>query len=123
MDETLNDYERILLKGWEYTYHKGQLTLWLLIAVQKAPKYMGEIQSFLQKTTHGTVMPDEKSLYRTLRRLTEASMISYKEIASPLGPKKKVYSLTKTGKSVLGAFIERNIRSLYVTGENRKLFS
>src|SRR4051812_33128358 len=110
----LNKYERTLLEGWEEVHKRGQLTLWILLALKEGPKHMTSIKQFISKTTNGLVAADDKSLYRALRRYHKAEMLDYKLRASKNGgPELKIYSLTDTGQKVLGCFIERNITSLF----------
>ena len=37
-----------LLLSWENTYKKGQLTLWIFMALQEDQKYVEEIKSFIE---------------------------------------------------------------------------
>src|SRR4051812_46916709 len=97
----LNDYEQKLLAGWEDVYKKGQLNLWILLALKEAPKHMADIKQAMADLTDGTVSADDKSMYRALRRYTEAELVGYTFRPSPNGPDLKVYELTDTGRNVL----------------------
>ena len=57
-----------LLLSWENTYKKGQLTLWIFMALQENKKYVDEIKSFIEKKSNGTISCEEQSLYRALRK-------------------------------------------------------
>jgi PadR family transcriptional regulator PadR len=118
----LDDYERKLLEGWEEVHKRGQLTLWILLALKNGPKHMSDIKDFIHKTTHGTLTADDKSMYRALRRYTDAEMLDFSNQPSENGgPELKIYRLTPIGKNVLDQFIKRNITSLYF-GKNKELF-
>ncbi|SZD74185.1 Uncharacterised protein [Candidatus Ornithobacterium hominis] len=63
-DKKLNE----LLLSWENTYKKGQLTLWIFMALQESKKYVDEIKNFIEKKSDGTISCEEQSLYRALRK-------------------------------------------------------
>ena len=44
-DKKLNE----LLLSWENTYKKGQLTLWIFMALQESKKYVDEIKTSLKR--------------------------------------------------------------------------
>jgi PadR family transcriptional regulator, regulatory protein PadR len=109
----LSDYEQTLLSGWEDVYKKAQLTLWLLVALREGEKYMAEIKIFVEQVTHGLISPDDKSMYRALRRLTAGDVIAFRERPAKRGPDHKVYALTPDGTLVLAQFLKRNIIDVY----------
>lgn len=109
----MDRYEQQLLHGWESVFKKGQLTLWILLALKDGPKFMPDIKAFALQATHGVVDADEKSLYRALRRFTEAEMVTYTTEANSNGPDRKRYRLTDTGRRVLDAFMKRNIVDIF----------
>ena len=115
------DLESVLLSGWEDVYLKSQLTLWLLISLKEGDKHMAEIKTFIASATNQVLSPDNKSMYRSLRRLTAGQMIDYRQRPAKSGPDYKVYSLTKAGKSVLATFLERNITAVYYNPKIRNL--
>lgn len=112
MIDTLTEYENQLLGGWEEIYKRGQLTLWILIALLDGPKHMSEIKDYIEVHTNNMLTADDQSMYRALRRYTEAELVSYKSLQSTNGPDKKIYSITATGENVLRQFIARNIATL-----------
>lgn len=102
-----------LVAEWDDVYKKGQLSLWVLLAVADGKKYAAEITDFMSHTTNGTFEVKEQSLYRALRRFTHMNLVSITEEESPnSGPKRKYYSLTPEGKMVLGQFISLHITPL-----------
>ncbi|HMR85108.1 MAG TPA: hypothetical protein PKE30_18310, partial [Niabella sp.] len=58
----------LLLSSWEETYKKGQLTLWIFLALQNDKKYVDEIKSFVEEKSKNTMTCEEQSLYRVLRK-------------------------------------------------------
>jgi PadR family transcriptional regulator PadR len=73
----LNNYEQTLLTGWEDLYKKGQLSMWILLALKDGPKSMNDIKKFINHVIHGHLNTDDKSMYRTLRRFAQAEIIEF----------------------------------------------
>ncbi len=40
--------QKELLNAWEETYKKGQLTLWIFLALKEGPKYVNELQETIE---------------------------------------------------------------------------
>lgn len=108
-DKILND----LLEGWEDVYKKGQLTLWVLLAVRDAPRHTKEINDFITDTTNAKFSVDSNSLYRALKRYEKAELIKHELKPGNAGPDLKVYTLTDLGSALLDQFIQRNVVSVY----------
>ena len=117
----LDKYEQKLLNGWEDVAKKGQLTLWIMLALKDGPKHMSEIKVFIDTATNGTMSADDQSMYRALRRYYDAEMITYIQASGKGGPDLKIYSLTQVGSKILHQFIQRNIVSVFFTSEVKKL--
>ena len=98
-----------LLNAWEETYKKGQLTLWIFLALKEGPKYVNELQETIKQFTKGTIRAEEQSLYRTLRKFYHLKMVDFSSGKGHKGPDRKYYHLTPLGQSLLQSFIERNI--------------
>ena len=98
-----------LLNAWEETYKKGQLTLWIFLALKEGPKYVNELQETIESFSNGTIRAEEQSLYRTLRKFYHLKMVDYSSGKGHKGPDRKYYHLTSLGQSLLESFIERNI--------------
>lgn len=118
----LSDYEHKLLAGWDEVLKKGQLTLWIMIALYEGPKHMAEIKSYINAVTNGTLSADDKSMYRALRRYNDAEMIGFTNEPGDNGPDRKVYQLTDTGKAVLSGFVSRNIVPVFYKPMVKELF-
>lgn len=118
----LSKYESTLLQGWEEVHKKGQLSLWILLALKDGAKHMASIKTFIERSTNKTISADDQSMYRALRRFDKGEMISFSTQPSESGPDKKVYELTQTGRQVLDSFIERNIEKVFFKPANKKLF-
>jgi PadR family transcriptional regulator PadR len=116
----LDNYEQKLLDGWEEVFKKGQLTLWIMLALKDGPKHMTDIKQFIYHATNGTLSADDKSMYRALRRYYDAEMLDFTTKSSK-GPDLKIYSLTKIGSSVLDSFVERNITRVFYKPQIKEL--
>ncbi len=102
-----------LVTDWDEVYKKGQLTLWVLLAILDGKKYAQEITVFMNQATNGHLNVKEQSLYRALRRFTSLGLVSVSKEASPGGgPDRKYYRLTETGRAVLQKFITMHIEPL-----------
>jgi len=98
-----------LLNAWEETYKKGQLTLWIFLALKEGPKYVNELQETIERFSKGTIRAEEQSLYRTLRKFYHLKMVDFSSGKGHKGPDRKYYHLTPLGQSLLQSFVERNI--------------
>ncbi len=98
-----------LLKAWEETYKKGQLTLWIFLSLKEGPKYVTQIQESITRFSNGTIQAEEQSLYRTLRKFYHLKMVDFSTGKGHKGPDRKYYQLTRMGQSLLHDFVERNI--------------
>ncbi len=117
----LDDYERKLLEGWEEVFKKGQLTLWIMLALKDGPKHMAEIKKFIHQSTNGTLSADDKSLYRALRRYYDVEFVDFMNQPGKNGPDLKVYSLTRVGRKVTDEFSKRNIIDVFYKPETKAL--
>jgi DNA-binding PadR family transcriptional regulator len=104
---------KTLLSAWEETYKKGQLTLWIFFALQDGRKYVDEIKSFVERTSKKTMLCEEQSLYRALRKYEHIGVVQYETGAGNKGPERKYYSLTALGEELFRQFVERNIHLFY----------
>jgi PadR family transcriptional regulator PadR len=119
----LSKYEQTLLEGWEEVHKRGQLTLWILLALKDGPKHMNNIKQFISEATDNAVSADDKSMYRALRRYSDAEMIDFTAQPSKNGgPDLKIYKLTEIGRNVLEQFIQRNVVSLFINQSKKELF-
>jgi DNA-binding PadR family transcriptional regulator len=117
----LDEYEQKLLEGWEDVYKKGQLKLWILLALKDGAKYMPAIKEFIATSTNGILEADDKSMYRALRQYDHAEIVTFQLDPNDQGPDRKSYMLTETGFKVLEAFIQRNITDIYFAEATKKL--
>lgn len=109
----LDDYEKKLLEGWEDVFKKGQLTLWIMLALKDGPKHMSEIKQFIYQATNGTLSADDQSMYRALRRYYDTELVDFKQEPGKGGPDLKIYSLSEVGAKVLDNFTKRNILDVF----------
>jgi PadR family transcriptional regulator PadR len=109
------DYKNIdaLVSEWDDVYKKGQLSLWVLLALSDGDKFAADIADFMLEATGQFFEVKEQSLYRALRRFKAMDMVDVTEVDSPSGgAKRKTYSLTPTGRIVLGKFVGMHILPL-----------
>ena len=98
-----------LLDAWEATYKKGQLTLWVLMALRDRPRYAEEIRTFVVETSEGTMSCEPQSLYRLLRKFRHLGVLDHETRAGDRGPDRKYYTLTPLGDALFERFVQRNI--------------
>jgi DNA-binding PadR family transcriptional regulator len=109
-----------LLEAWEETYKKGQLTLWVFLALKDSAKYVEEIKEFVETESNHTMKCEEQSLYRNLRKYKHIDVVDFTNQKGNKGPDRKYYFLTKLGKELLEGFIQRNI-NLFIHGKINEL--
>lgn len=119
----LTDYEQRLLEGWEEVFKKGQLTMWIMLALKDGPKHMAEIKQFIADSTIGSLSADDQSMYRALRRYNDAEMINFTTTPGDGGPDRKVYALSTIGVRVLDVFTKHNIVDVFYKPSIRKLIT
>ena len=98
-----------LLNAWEETYKKGQLTLWVFLALKEERKCVEEIKEFVERMSEGTMSCEEQSLYRNLRKFQHLEIVAYESKKVSKGPDRKYYYMTETGEELFKRFVERNI--------------
>lgn len=120
--QTYEKFEQNIISTWEEVFKKGQLTMWILLALKNGQKHMGAIKEFIDNATNKTMAADDQSMYRALRRFLQMELVDYQEEPSDQGgPARKVYSLTETGARVLQKFVNRNIAGIFYKPEIIKL--
>lgn len=98
-----------LLNAWEETYKKGQLTLWVFLALREGRKCVEDIKEFVERMSEGTMSCEEQSLYRNLRKFQHLDIVAYESRKVSKGPDRKYYYLTEMGERLFKRFVERNI--------------
>lgn len=104
---------RELLDSWEETYKKGQLTLWIFLALQEDRKYVDEIKDFVVRKSGGAITCEEQSLYRALRKYEQIDVLDFELRKGNKGPDRKYYYLTDLGQELFSLFVKRNIKLFY----------
>jgi PadR family transcriptional regulator PadR len=89
-----------LLNSWEETYKKGQLTLWIFLALQEDKMYVDEIRDFVITKSNGTITCEEQSLYRALRKYEQIDVLDYELRKGNKGPDRKYYFMTDLGQEL-----------------------
>ena len=98
-----------LLEAWEETYKKGQLTLWIFLALRDDPKYVGDILEFIDTNSASAMRCEEQSLYRNLRKFHYLGVVDFENVAGSRGPERKRYFLTPLGNQLFEIFVRRNM--------------
>ena len=75
-----------LLSSWEETYKKGQLTLWIFLALKDGQKYVDEIKEFIESKSKNTINCEEQSLYRNLRKYEHIDVVTFENKKGNKGP-------------------------------------
>lgn len=109
----LDHYEEKILNGWEEVFKKGQLTLWIMLALKDGTKHMAEVKQFITEATNGTLTADDQSMYRALRRYYDVELVDFRQEPGKSGPDLKIYNLTELGLKILNVFVKRNITSVF----------
>ncbi len=99
-----------LLAQWEDTYKKGLLSFWLLLLLAQRKAYPYEMKDAIAEISRHTIIAEENSIYRALRRLAESGVLGSELQPSETGPDRRYFFLTPLGRELLAAFTERNIR-------------
>jgi DNA-binding PadR family transcriptional regulator len=102
------DIDTLLLQ-WEETYKKGLLSFWLMLLMHKRPTYAYEMREAIVNISQNTIVADEKSIYRALKRFEETGLIVSEKRPSDIGPPRRYFSLTELGEQLLANCIQRNI--------------
>lgn len=102
-----------LLRAWEDTYKKGQLTLWIFLALKEKAKYVDEIKTFVIEKSKGSMSCEEQSLYRVLRKFEHVDIVGHELRKGNKGPDRKYYFLTKLGLELFNRFVQRNINLFF----------
>ena len=102
-----------LLSAWEETYKKGQLTLWIFLALKDGNKYVEEIKTFVEEQSNQTMTCESQSLYRNLRKYQYIGVVDFKTGEGNKGPERKYYFLTDLGNELLKQFVTRNINLFF----------
>lgn len=98
-----------LLHQWENAYKKGLLSFWILLLLHDQWQYAYEMTAVITTVSRGTMVADEKSIYRALKRFEENGIVRSKLRDSDIGPQRRYYTLTPLGCDLLSQFIQRNI--------------
>jgi len=102
-----------LLQAWEDTYKKGQLTLWVFLALKEGRKYVDEVKAFVEEKSQNTMTCEEQSLYRVLRKFEHLGVLSHELRKGNKGPDRKYYYLTDLGIQLVDRFVQRNIHLFF----------
>src|SRR5262245_43232916 len=97
------------LLQWEDTYKKGLLSFWILLQLACRETYPYEMRGEIARISGQTILVDDNSIYRALRRFDSAGLVESTSHASESGPARRYFRLSAKGRSLLGRFARRNI--------------
>lgn len=98
-----------LLFQWEETFKKGLLTFWILLLLDQRRTYAYEMKAAIAELSQNTLSADDNSIYRALKRFAESGLVKSETHPSEVGPPRRYFYLTDTGRDLLAKFIARNI--------------
>jgi PadR family transcriptional regulator len=101
--------DQAALMQWEEIYKRGLLTFWILLELSQREMYAYEMGDSIADASQGTINVDDNSIYRALKRFSEAGWVSSDLRPSESGPARRYFSLTEAGTALLASFIERNL--------------
>jgi len=101
-----------LLHQWEQAYKKGLLTFWILLSLSERPMYAYEMREKIMESSRGSIVADENSIYRALKRFADSGIVTSQMKPSNIGPERKYFELSSIGSELLHQFIQRNIAVL-----------
>ena len=99
-----------LLEQWEEQFKKGQLTLWVLLALLDGEKSADQIIEFIEQLSERTYTFEKQSVYRSLRNYQDMELVTFTAESNNRGPDRKLYQLTAKGKQLLKEFYPRNLK-------------
>jgi PadR family transcriptional regulator, regulatory protein PadR len=99
---------KVLLQ-WEEVYKRGLVTFWMLLLLSQREMYAYEMRPAIVEISQQTVDVDDNSIYRALKRFTEAGLVRSDVRSSETGPPRRYFTLTPAGQALLASFIERNL--------------
>ena len=103
------DKVETMLRQWEQSYKRGLLSFWILLLLNEREMYAYEMRDEICEMSQGTMVADDNSIYRALKRFAGVGLIRGEKRPSDLGPPRRYFTLTETGRGLLSAFIRRNV--------------
>lgn len=101
--------DQAALMQWEEVYKRGLLTFWILLKLSQCEMYAYEMRAAIADMSQGTINVDDNSIYRALKRFSEAGWVHSHVRPSESGPARRYFALTEAGQALLASFIERNL--------------
>ena len=100
------------LQIWAKEYKKGFTAYILLTLLLERPMYGYEMKQILEERAENKVLFKESAIYQLLKSMRKHNFVESFWDTSPLGPKRKYYRLTDTGRTLLQAFTSECIQPM-----------
>ena len=71
--------------------------------------YAYEVSTELIQVSRASLSADERSIYRALKRFEDLGLVETQWQVSEIGPNRRYFQLTPTGRELLRRFVKRNI--------------
>ncbi|HFC11302.1 MAG TPA: PadR family transcriptional regulator [Anaerolineae bacterium] len=98
-----------LLEKWETVYKRGLLSFWIMLLLNEREMYAYEMAGAIKTLSKGTIVADDNSIYRALKRFGQENLIASEKRISESGPARRYFWLTNDGLQLLYRFTQRNI--------------
>ncbi len=97
------------LDVWEKEFKKGLTSYMILLLLRNGKKYGYEIKQELCHSTEDKLNFNESSIYQILKKLKAKGFIDSEWGQAEKGPKRKYYSITKSGLQLVSVFTRNYI--------------
>lgn len=98
-----------LLEQWEQNYKRGLLSFWILLALSEREMYAYEMGNEIRLLSQETIVADDNSIYRALKRFADSGLVCSEQRPSEVGPPRRYFLLSDLGRTLLKQFIMRNL--------------
>jgi PadR family transcriptional regulator, regulatory protein PadR len=98
-----------LLEQWEQNYKRGLLSFWILLALSEREMYAYEMGNEIRLLSQETIVADDNSIYRALKRFADSGLVCSEQRPSEVGPPRRYFLLSDLGQTLLKQFITRNL--------------
>jgi len=93
-----------MLNNWGKEYKKGFMGYFILLLLKERSMYGFELNKKLLEISQSKIIFQESGIYQILKNLKKNGMVSTQWKKSSLGPKRKYYTIEKSGEKLLILF-------------------